>query len=86
MLPHPNTVSKITTLRYHERLQDVARQRRVINLDASAPSQAPALSLVRLALVAWLTALVARVHPAKWRRSSSSQRTNRPARSMQRVA
>jgi hypothetical protein len=68
MLPHPETVRKINALRFQERIQDVTRQRCVINLDAGAPSRTPTPSTARLALAAWFTALVARTRVAKRRR------------------
>jgi hypothetical protein len=69
MLPHPETVRKINALRYQDQLQDVTRQRRVINPDAGEPSRTPTPSTARLAPAAWFTALVARVRVAKRRES-----------------
>jgi hypothetical protein len=79
MLPHPETVRKINALRNQERLQDVTRQRCAIGPDAGALSWTLSLSTARLALAAWLTTLVARMHVPK-RRRELLPAANNPAR------
>jgi hypothetical protein len=79
MLPHPETVRKINALRNQERLQDVTRQRCATDPGAGAPSRTPTGPTARLALAAWLTALVARLRVAK-RRTELLPTANSPAR------
>ena len=65
MLPHPETVRKITALHYQERLRDVAQHRRAANPEERARSRPTTSWSTRLAAVYWLIELVMRGRRAK---------------------
>ena len=79
MLPHPETVRKITALHDQERLRDIAQQRRATSPNARARSRPTRAGSAWLAGGSWLTGWMThlrratRVHgTGAWRRALSA--------------
>ena len=60
MLPHPDTVIEITALRYKERLDEVARQRYALSLNAETRARPTPIWRREPAAIVWLRQIITR--------------------------